>query len=574
VWIHFIVLGSMVAPPVNSFLVEQGKQGEVVLARFLDGGTVTLLDLASAATPPQGGTAALIGAPQPSSERQVASCRNEIETVALNHYLAAEFNPAEEPRFEEWSRILRWNVEVAGLEKALRNAAEPTERAIDAALASSPLAKPTPKRWQLRSLFRRVAPSASEEERSKALQLMNDLRQRIEEGEDFSSLALQYSESSNRLRNGKVGWVRAEDLAPSVATAVARLETGQLTPPIEVAGGLTLLQLLGVLAEQPPDLELARRRVRGRLQREALERERSALRTRLMDEARVTYSKASAPGHSKPLARYRALARYRVSETTSSLSEEALQAYLQYRRQYRPLAELSAERLRSLVDERILLELEASEARRRHLLDANSERKLERDLHALRASSALAVLVERRVTTPEPAEVSAYYAEHLDQLGRGKTVHVRVLEAPVDGSRPRSFYERMRQVGLQAQAGETTFEEAATTLSPAAAMRDLGWLTDDQMWMLGPTAFDAVRGLQVGQVTATVQEGRRLLILQALDISAPSTPALEEAREQISVVLRNQQRARLRRDVREELLRTAKIKLTPQGEARCGLDPF
>ncbi|MBZ0115135.1 MAG: peptidyl-prolyl cis-trans isomerase [Thermoanaerobaculia bacterium] len=540
-------------------------QDEIVLARF-DGGTVTLLDLAPSAAPPQGGTSEITGTQQPSLEQQ-ASCRNEIETIALDHYLAAQFNPEEEPRFEEWSRVLRWDVEVLALEKALRTDAEPTDEGIEAALASSPLAKPTPKRWQLRSLFRRVEPSASEEERSLALQLMNELRQRIEKGEDFSALALQYSESSNRLRGGKIGWVRAEDLAPPVATAVARLETGQVTPPIEVADGLTMVQLLGVLPEQPPDLDLARRRVRGRLQREALEQQHSALRTRLLDEARVTYSKTSDPAHSK------SLARYRVSETTSSVSEEALQAYLQFRRNYRPLAELPADRLRFFLDERILLELEASEARRRHLVDKNSERDLERDLQALRASSALSVLVERRVTTPEPAKIAAYYAEHVDQLGRAKTVYVRALEAPADGSQPRTFYERMRQVGLQAQAGEATFEEAATALGSGATIRDLGWLTDDQMWMLGPAPFDALQELEVGQVTATVQEGRRLLILQARDIRASSTPSLEEAREQISVILRNQQRAQLRRVLREELRRTARIELTPQGEARCGVDP-
>jgi hypothetical protein len=543
----------------------KGGGGEAaVLARF-DGGAVTVRDLA--------GTVGRepVAAGGPAGARRSALCRREIEGLALEHYLAARFDPRDEPRFAAWSQILTWDAEAGALERALTAAAEPSVEQVEAALAGSPLAQPVPRRWRLQSLFLRVEPSAPADERAAVLARMAELRQRIVEGADFSALARQYSDSSSRHHGGKIGAVRLEELAPPVAAAVATLAPGQLTPPIEIDDGVTFVKLLEILPAAPPDLELARRRIRGRLQREALERQREALDARLLTEAGLDRS-LPAPPATPHLAASSGLASYRVGGQVRVLRSDELQAYLQYRRILQPLAELPPEQIQSYVDERVLLELRAAEARRRGLASAPAlHAAVERQLVTLRSGSALAARVERLVQEPAAAAVEAYYASHAEQLRPAEAVRLRALEAPLDGSLPASFYQRMRQLGERAHAGTVTFEQAAAALAPGAEVRELGWLSEDQLWLLGAASFEALRPLAAGQMTPLVQERRRLQILQVIEQRRAAVPPLAEARGRIAAILRNEQRARLRRTLRAELIEQAQIRLTAEGEARCGL---
>ncbi len=73
-------------------------------------------------------------------------------------------------------------------------------------------------------------------------------------GASFVAYARQFSEASTAGLGGDLGWVRAEQLNDAVAPAVAALQPGQITDPVQVPGGVAVMALLEkrqVLAADP-----------------------------------------------------------------------------------------------------------------------------------------------------------------------------------------------------------------------------------------------------------------------------------------------------------------------------------
>jgi peptidyl-prolyl cis-trans isomerase SurA len=76
----------------------------------------------------------------------------------------------------------------------------------------------------------------------------------IRGGASFVAYARQFSEASTAGLGGDLGWVRAEQLNDKVAPAVAALQPGQISDPIEVTGGVAIMSMLErrqVLAADP-----------------------------------------------------------------------------------------------------------------------------------------------------------------------------------------------------------------------------------------------------------------------------------------------------------------------------------
>ncbi len=68
-------------------------------------------------------------------------------------------------------------------------------------------------------------------------------------GADFASLARRTSDGGEAPRGGSLGSVRAGELEPPIARAIAGLEPGQVTEPIETDDGFHIVR---VDAHQPP----------------------------------------------------------------------------------------------------------------------------------------------------------------------------------------------------------------------------------------------------------------------------------------------------------------------------------
>ena len=96
----------------------------------------------------------------------------------------------------------------------------------------------------LSQIMVRIAENASPEQiaasRARAEEVMRQLRT----GADFAKMAATYSDSSDALKGGEIGW-RIPDRLPALFTEqLLKLKPGQVTPIIKSAGGFHILKLV------------------------------------------------------------------------------------------------------------------------------------------------------------------------------------------------------------------------------------------------------------------------------------------------------------------------------------------
>lgn len=86
----------------------------------------------------------------------------------------------------------------------------------------------------------------------------------LQQGGSFVGYARQYSEASTAPVGGDLGWVRPEVLPPELAAAVTTMSPGQLTRPIKVSGGYSIIAVQDsrkILTPDPRDAVLSLKQV-------------------------------------------------------------------------------------------------------------------------------------------------------------------------------------------------------------------------------------------------------------------------------------------------------------------------
>jgi parvulin-like peptidyl-prolyl isomerase len=68
---------------------------------------------------------------------------------------------------------------------------------------------------------------------------------RLENGEDFMTLAVEYIETTGISYSGDMGWLTEDDVWPAVWEEAQRLETGQFSEPLSMLDGYYIIQVLG-----------------------------------------------------------------------------------------------------------------------------------------------------------------------------------------------------------------------------------------------------------------------------------------------------------------------------------------
>src|SRR5215469_14124055 len=74
--------------------------------------------------------------------------------------------------------------------------------------------------------------------------LAERLIEQMKRGARFSAVAQQFSQSPTAAVGGDLGWLRAEQLSPELAKAVAQMRPGELSSPIRSGAGYYLLLVL------------------------------------------------------------------------------------------------------------------------------------------------------------------------------------------------------------------------------------------------------------------------------------------------------------------------------------------
>src|SRR5690554_4284515 len=98
--------------------------------------------------------------------------------------------------------------------------------------------------YRLAMIVLPVSENASNEEATRQAELAEQIHRELQEGADFTRLAVSRSGGGHALEGGELGWRKAAQLPPEFANAVDRLEIGGITPPLRSPVGFHILKLL------------------------------------------------------------------------------------------------------------------------------------------------------------------------------------------------------------------------------------------------------------------------------------------------------------------------------------------
>jgi len=113
-----------------------------------------------------------------------------------------------------------------------------------------------------------VPPSADEETWTEKIDVAEQLKHRVEKGEDFATLAKQYSGHPSAVNGGDLGYLHQGMLDEGVQETVEALDINQISDPIRVLEGIVLFRLNGIQTEKLKPFDEVRQRAAGLLYRE------------------------------------------------------------------------------------------------------------------------------------------------------------------------------------------------------------------------------------------------------------------------------------------------------------------
>lgn len=88
-----------------------------------------------------------------------------------------------------------------------------------------------------------VPDGASPERRDAARVLASDIVERLGKGEDFRTLAQQYSNGENALEGGDLGWIDVNGIPPLFQPYVAKMQVGEVQGPVTAGRGFHIIKL-------------------------------------------------------------------------------------------------------------------------------------------------------------------------------------------------------------------------------------------------------------------------------------------------------------------------------------------
>jgi peptidyl-prolyl cis-trans isomerase SurA len=74
--------------------------------------------------------------------------------------------------------------------------------------------------------------------------LAEELSASLGQGGDFGAAVARYSDAPSAARGGEVGWVTSGRMPPELRQTLSGLEVGQVSPPVPVGGGISILKLV------------------------------------------------------------------------------------------------------------------------------------------------------------------------------------------------------------------------------------------------------------------------------------------------------------------------------------------
>ncbi|BEV13901.1 peptidylprolyl isomerase [Herbaspirillum sp. DW155] len=162
----------------------------------------------------------------------VPEFRTRLEAEGMNY---ASFR--EEIRREILSQRLR--------EREVDNKVVVTESEIDNYLAAEANAGGQRQELDIAQILIRVPENASPEQLAARRERAEDVLRQLKTGADFAKTAAAYSDSSDALSGGDLGWRAADRLPQLFLDGVAKLQEGQVSGLLKSGNGFHILKLVG-----------------------------------------------------------------------------------------------------------------------------------------------------------------------------------------------------------------------------------------------------------------------------------------------------------------------------------------
>lgn len=86
--------------------------------------------------------------------------------------------------------------------------------------------------------------SPTSEQRTEIENKVKDIHQRLQRGEDFAQLAVRYSEGSQALNGGDLGWLDFDQIPSFFAEIIETMQPGEISKIIESPSGYHILKLI------------------------------------------------------------------------------------------------------------------------------------------------------------------------------------------------------------------------------------------------------------------------------------------------------------------------------------------
>lgn len=137
--------------------------------------------------------------------------------------------------------------------------------------------------------FAQVSKKQKEEVRARLL----ELKKRIQAGEDFATLAGQYSEDPGSAKTGgELGFFKKKQLVPEYEATALKLEPGQIADPVESQFGFHLIQLIARRGEEYNTRHILLKPESSELDLEATAADLNKIRARILADS-ISFAKAA-----------------------------------------------------------------------------------------------------------------------------------------------------------------------------------------------------------------------------------------------------------------------------------------
>ncbi|CAN5480894.1 peptidylprolyl isomerase [soil metagenome] len=130
-------------------------------------------------------------------------------------------------------------------EREVDNKIQISESEVDNYLASQSETRQVAQEYNLAQILVRIPENASADQIATRRQRAEDVLRQINAGGDFAKLAATYSDASDALNGGDLGWRNQDRLPQIFLDAVANLKTGEVSSLVKSANGFHIIKLAG-----------------------------------------------------------------------------------------------------------------------------------------------------------------------------------------------------------------------------------------------------------------------------------------------------------------------------------------